>query len=246
MGSHCLECLRAVAPSPVEKVRSRVATGAPVATAALVAANVVVYLWSQAAQSTRGLSSVIARFGLFGPIVAENGEWYRLITSGFLHFDLRHIGFNMVMLWLLGRQLERIIGPVRFLAVYAVALLGGSALALLLSPNAITAGASGAIFGVMSALYVAMERRGLDPWNSGVGSLILINVFLSFMIPNISIGGHLGGLVGGALAVYVLDDRGAETWRRRAVVRWGAAVGLGVLMFGAGLVAASTWSSPLL
>ncbi len=221
------------------------ATGAPMATATLVAVNVVVYVWSEFAQSTRGLSSVIARFGLFGPLVAENGEWYRLVTSGFLHFDLRHIGFNMIMLWLLGRQLERIIGPVRFLAVYMVALLGGSVLALLLSPNAITAGASGAIFGVMSALYVAMERRGLDPWNSGVGSLILINVFLSFMIPNISIGGHLGGLVAGALAVYVLDDRGAESWRRRAALRWGAAAVLAVVMFGAGLLAAGTWSSPV-
>lgn len=142
----------------------------------------------------------------WGPGVAQRGEVYRLVTGGFLHANLLHIGFNGYLLWQLGHMLEPVMGRVRFLGVYAAGLLGGSAGAMLLSWNAGTLGASGAVFGLMGAAMVLLRRRGVDPWQTSIGSLVLINLVLTFVIPGISVGGHLGGLLGGAAAALTLSD----------------------------------------
>jgi len=148
--------------------------------------------------------SLLRDFALFEPFVAD-GEYYRLITSGFMHSGFLHIGFNMYILWFLGNLLEPSLGPVRFGALYFAALLAGASGALLLSPQAVTVGASGAIFGLMGAAFVMQRARGMDPMQSGIGPIILINLALGFIIPNVSIGGHLGGLAGGALAGYLIE-----------------------------------------
>ena len=127
-------------------------------------------------------------------------EYWRLVTAGFLHAGLLHIGFNMYILYWLGTMLEPALGRVRFVALYFASLLAGSLGALLLSPNAVTVGASGAVFGLMGAAFVIQRARGIDPMQSGIGPLILLNLGLTFVIPGISIGGHIGGLVGGVLA----------------------------------------------
>jgi membrane associated rhomboid family serine protease len=145
-------------------------------------------------------------YALYGPAVAD-GQWWRLVTSGFLHGGLLHVGFNMYILWFLGNMLEPSLGPWRFGALYFASLLAGSFGALLLSPDAATVGASGAVFGLMGAAFLLSRARGIDPMQSGIGPLILLNLAISF-IPglNISIGGHLGGLVGGALAAFLMDQ----------------------------------------
>ena len=123
------------------------------ATTSLIAINVVVYLIEIAtvpAGSAKPAASIVDDFGLFGP-ASPKGEWYRLITSGFLHAGLLHIGFNMLLLFFLGRLLEPALGTPRFLALYFASLLAGSFGALLLDPNALTLGASGAIFGLAGA-----------------------------------------------------------------------------------------------
>jgi membrane associated rhomboid family serine protease len=139
-------------------------------------------------------------FALNGPAIADDGEYWRLVTGGFLHAGLLHIGFNMYLLWILGQMLEPMFGSGRFAALYFTALLWGSFGALVVTPDANTVGASGAVFGLMGAAAVELRARGVNPFKTDIGFLILFNLGLSFLLAGISIGGHVGGLIGGALA----------------------------------------------
>ena len=129
----------------------------------------------------------------------DAGDYWRLVTSGFLHSGIFHIGFNMYLLWILGQQLERLLGSVRFGTLYFTALLWGSFGALVQTTESVVVGASGAVFGLMGVLAVEQWRRGYEAFGGGLGGLILINLVISF-IPgfNIAFGGHIGGLIGGA------------------------------------------------
>ncbi len=127
----------------------------------------------------------------------DNGAVYRLFTAMFVHYGILHLLLNMWALWVLGRNLEAALGPLRFLALYLVAGLGGSVAALLFQPDNLTAGASGAIFGLFAALFIALRRLGRD--TSSVLPVIIINLVLTFTIPGISIAGHLGGMAVGAI-----------------------------------------------
>ncbi len=152
------------------------------------------------------LASPLGRDGaLFGPAVAD-GELWRLVTSGFLHSGLLHIAFNMFILWQIGSMLEPAIGRLRFALIYFVSMLCGSFGALLLSPDGFTVGASGAVFGIAAAAVVVLRSRGIDPMASGLPMFIGLNLAITFIVPGISIGGHLGGLVGGALAALVMFE----------------------------------------
>lgn len=131
-----------------------------------------------------------------------DGGYYRLFTATFIHFGLVHLLMNMWALWILGRQLEAALGPIRFLALYLLAGLGGNVAALLFSPGSISAGASTAIFGLFAALFVLLRRLGRD--TSSVLPVLIVNLVITFAVPNISIAGHLGGLVVGALAAGAL------------------------------------------
>jgi membrane associated rhomboid family serine protease len=189
------------------------------ATYVLIAINVVAYLIEIASGGggfNTSFNSVTIDFGLFGPSVAE-GEWYRLVTSGFLHASPLHLGFNMLLLFLLGRLLEPALGTPRFLAVYFASLLAGSMGALLLDPNALTLGASGAVFGLAGATFVIARGRGMDAIASEIGFLIVFNLVFSFIGPRISVGGHLGGLVAGVLCglAIVAGERGMLGRRHR-------------------------------
>jgi len=182
------------------------------ATIVLIGLNVVAYL-VEIASGPGGLNSpggtIIFKYALFGPSVA-GGEWCRLVTGGFLHADLLHIGFNMLLLFFLGRLLEPALGTPRFLALYFSSLLAGSFGALILDPNALTFGASGAVFGLAGAAFVIARGRGIDGLAAEIGFLIVFNLVLSFSTAGISIGGHLGGLAGGVLCALaiVAGERG--------------------------------------
>lgn len=216
VGMRCPEC----ASEKTRVTRGAVGPGRydTPATYVLIALNVVAYL-AEIAGGGGGFSardsSILFDFGLFGPFVAE-GEWYRLLTCGFLHSSLFHIGFNMFALLILGRLLEPAIGTPRFVALYFASLFAGSFGALLLSPDALTVGASGAVFGLFGAGFVIARGRGLDTFASEIGLLLLINLAITFAVPRISIGGHLGGLAAGLLcaALIVAGERGAFGPRR--------------------------------
>ena len=152
-----------------------------------------------------GGSELILDGAVSRPAVAD-GEIYRLLTAGFLHGGLLHLMFNAFALYVLGTMLEPAIGRLRFATIYFVSLLAGSFGALLFEPDGLTVGASGAIFGLMGAAVVIMRNRGINPMESGLGLWLGINLVFTFAIPGISIGGHLGGLVGGALAALLMFD----------------------------------------
>jgi membrane associated rhomboid family serine protease len=207
VGFHCPECVKG-AGQKVFTARTMPSSANPIVTTTLVAMNVAIYVVSSLGAGLtapsfqvqldyaligQGLSSE----GLLG--VAE-GEWYRLISGGFLHGSLVHLGFNMFVLWVLGKQLEPALGRVGFAAVYFASMLAGSFGVMLLDPGALTVGASGAVFGLFGYAVVAQFVRGINPLQTGLGAVILLNLAFTFLVPGISIGGHVGGLVGGLVA----------------------------------------------
>jgi membrane associated rhomboid family serine protease len=168
------------------------------------------------------------KFWLYGPWVAD-GDWWRLITSAFLHASLLHITFNVLALWWIGGPLEAAIGHWRYLAIYGVSGLAGSAGALLATPQAVTVGASGAIFGLLGAMVV-IQWQTTGSVAGPAMTLILINLAITFAIPGISYGGHLGGLAGGTLATLALTHFGTRhvAYARITPVAVMSLVGIGV------------------
>jgi membrane associated rhomboid family serine protease len=201
VGMRCPEC----ASQRTRVVRNP--TGTPggaafPATVALIAINVVVYL-IEIVHGGGGTSISIGDAydlgALWGPAVHEGGDWWRTITSGFVHFSILHIAFNMYLLFILGRLLEPSIGTVRFVFLYFASLLAGSFVALWFTPDSVSAGASGAIFGVIGATFVIARGRKLDAIAGQIGILIVINLVFTFADTGVSLGAHLGGLVAGVL-----------------------------------------------
>jgi len=222
VGMRCPEC----ASQRTRVVRNPTGTpsgfeAAP-STYVLIAINVIVFL-IEIAQGSGGLfneqrSQFVFDYGLYGPSVAE-GEWYRLVTTGFLHANFIHIGFNMLLLFFLGRLLEPALGTPRFLVLYFASLLAGSFGALVLEPNSFGIGASGAIFGLAGATFVIARGRGMDALAGQIGFLIVFNLIFSLSSPQISLGAHLGGLIGGvicALAI-VAGEKGMLGPNRKAL-----------------------------
>ena len=180
----------------------------PVLTYILIGISVALALGSMASggNSVGGDDGSLIRDFALSRFTVGDGEVWRLVTAGFLHAGLLHLLFNMYALYILGSMLEPGVGRLRFGLIYFVSLLAGSFGALLLQPTGYTVGASGAIFGLMGAAVVIMRNRGIDPMESGLGLWIGLNLLITFTIPGISIGGHIGGLVGGALVAFVLYE----------------------------------------
>jgi len=177
-----------------------------------------------------------------GVIETSGGEWWRIITSGFLHGTIIHLGLNMFALYVLGQVLEPAIGTARFVAVYLVALIAGSVGALLLSnPAQFTIGASGAVYGLFLATIVIARQRGMNQVVTQLGFWLVLNLVFTFSVPNISIGGHLGGMVGGALGALLVVAAERRISRRETLpVELGLLAGLGVVCFVAAVVVASS------
>src|SRR5215218_5579146 len=207
----------------------------PTATYVLIALNVLLFLGSGASLGSGGTTRVFIDLSLTGPDVSD-GQYWRLITAGFLHSGLLHIGFNMYILYWLGTMIEPALGHGRFLALYMTSLVAGSFGALLLSPDARTVGASGAVFGLMGAAFVMQRARGINPMESGLGPVILFNLAFSFIVPNISIGGHLGGLIGGSIAAFLMDRLAGRG--RGVTLPVAACVAVGVAAFAGSLAVA--------
>ncbi len=201
VGFHCPECSSARSTKVITGSQVFGKTSDPIVTKVLIAINIGVYVAvvfnGGSVNSAQG--DLYQNLWTWGPIIGD-GEWHRLVTGAFLHSGIMHLGMNMYLLWLLGRVLEPALGKVSFGLLYAVSLMGGAVGVMLLSPGSPTVGASGAVFGLMGAMVVMQWRAGQNPWQSGILTLVLLNLVITFAVPNISIGGHVGGLVAGGLA----------------------------------------------
>ncbi|HEY5045482.1 MAG TPA: rhomboid family intramembrane serine protease [Solirubrobacteraceae bacterium] len=231
VGMRCPECSRE--RTPVKTLRGT--PRRPEVTIALIVINVVAFLAegniTLSGQPTSKIYEEGALLGSFHGLPTlgvAHGQWWRIVTSGFLHENIIHIGFNMYVLYILGQMLEPALGRLRFGTIYAVSLLTGSFGALLVTPHSPTVGASGAVFGVMGAAAVEMRARQIPIMQSGVGGLILLNLIISFTLPGISWGGHVGGLIGGTAAALLLQ-LGAR-YRAQALALAGCAA-IGVAAF---------------
>lgn len=171
--------------------------GCPV-TLTLIAVNVLLFAGQFATQD------LLTNLGLLhGPSV-QAGHYWRILTSGFLHGSILHIGFNMYLLFVLGPQLEQGFGSLRFSMMYFGSLLGGSLAVLLFDFAQPTLGASGAVLGLAGASFMVQWGRGINPAQSPVFGLVVLNLALPLLLPGISFWGHLGGVVFGALMAFVL------------------------------------------
>ena len=208
VGFHCTECTQA-RPQRVVGRQELFGDVRPRVTMVLVALNVAVYALGVLVagleprmQVDGGLiGSALTRSG---PVGVAEGEWWRLATSGFLHGGLLHLAVNMISLWSLGSLLEPRLGSARFALLYVSSLFAGSLGALVLQPDSLHVGASGAIFGLFGSVVAFQLSRGLNPFATSVGPLLLLNLFITFAVPGISVGGHVGGLLGGLVAGAVL------------------------------------------
>lgn len=226
VGSHCVDCVRAARPPVATRVKRWNATKTDIATRSLIAINVAVFFWVVSGGTSGVLSGGNINIRQFNLALREDlladGEWYRLITAGFLHFGVFHILMNMILLYQLGRILEPALGSARFVLLYFAALLGGSVGSIIVSPDSLAGGASGAVFGLMAAASVALHQRGINPFQTGIGAILLINLLITFTIPGISIGGHVGGAIAGAAVGYCMLQ---PQWQRTMPwISWAAPV----------------------
>jgi membrane associated rhomboid family serine protease len=237
VGHQCAECVNAGAKS-VRQPRTQfggVPSATPLVTYVLIGINVVMF-------ALQTISADLQReLVLFSPAVAD-GEWYRLLTSAFLHYGLTHILFNMWALYVVGPPLETWLGRLRYGALYALSALGGSVLVYLLSPlDSATAGASGAVFGLFGAIFVVARRLDLDI--RGIATVIVINLVFTFVIPavssqRISWQAHIGGLVTGALvtAVYIYAPKAGRNLMQAGVTAVVVALFAGLIWWRTGVL----------
>ena len=171
--------------------------GCPV-TLSLIAINLLLFAGQFATQDS------LTNMGLlYGPYV-QGGQYWRILTSGFLHGSILHIGFNMYLLYMLGPQMEQGFGSLRFSLMYFGSLFGGALAVLLFGFTQPTLGASGAVLGLAGAMFVALWGRGVSPSQSPVFGLVILNLALPLLVPGISFWGHFGGVVAGAAIAYIL------------------------------------------
>jgi membrane associated rhomboid family serine protease len=203
VGMRCPECAR-----QRTKVRTMGSVaGEPRATYVLMGICVVVFLGEMLSGGGIGGTGELFQDGAVSRIEVQDGQWWRIVTAAFLHDGLIHLLFNMLGLYILGSILEPAVGTVRFVVICAVSLLMGSFGALLQEDIGRTVGASGIVFGLMGATAIVLWNRGINIFESGLGFWIVLNLVISF-VPgyNISWGGHIGGLIGGALAALALVE----------------------------------------
>ena len=247
VGMRCPECAQ-------QKTQVRNPVGAAgrndaPATYALIALCVIAYVAELAGGgglSGTGGGTATEEGGLFAYGLNSSGEAigvafgqpYRLITAAFLHAGLIHLAFNMFALYILGTLLEPAIGTARFLGIYFVSVLSGSFLVMVMDPEQLTVGASGGIFGLMSAAFLIARNRGLDELASQIGFFVIINLVITFSVNNISIGGHIGGLIGGAVAAFVINMLERSRMPNAKTIEYAVLIGLCAATFIGGILAA--------
>ncbi|WP_336156965.1 rhomboid family intramembrane serine protease [Amycolatopsis sp. VC5-11] len=248
VGFQCTDCVQSGAQQQKQQHRqyrdagmgSRTIAGARLSnsytvTATLIAVNVVVFLITvvQAKSLFNNQVASVEQAGVLWPSATlGGGELWRIFTSGFLHYGPIHIAANAFSLWMMGRALEQVFGKIRYLALYFVSMLGASTAVLLFQDiDGATAGASGAIFGLLGSYAVIVLKLRLNP--SALLINLVINAYVTFAIPGISIYAHAGGLVTGALVTAAMLYAPAKN-----LARWQA---IGTVIVVVALVGLISW-----
>lgn len=214
VGQHCLNCLaegRRTTRGAVTVSGAAAVDRRPMVVPLLVGVNVLVFVVTvvQARSLTDLRPSTLFQDWVLFPLATRNGDWWQLVTAGFLHVNPIHILMNMIALWVIGRDLERVLGPARFAVVYLLGVFGGNvAVYVFGDPAGPVAGASTGVFALMGGLLVLVYRLKLNP--SQVIGLIAVNLVISVVIPGISLLGHVGGLITGAAVTFALVSVPAE------------------------------------
>ena len=209
------------------RARGAYATYTAYVTWAILAINIGVFVLDMLLSGSFSLfgfrgGPLVEAGAVYGPLVAE-GEWYRLITAAFLHLGTLHLAFNMYALYLFGPIVEQLYGRVEYAVLYVLCALGGSVLTILLTPQSAAAGASGAIFGLFGLAFIVSRRHHAALGREArylfgqAGSVLVLNLVITFLVPGISWTGHVGGLVTGAVIGFLLPPTGVATlasmWR---------------------------------
>jgi membrane associated rhomboid family serine protease len=229
VGYQCVDCVNQSKQTVIRPAMARRSRGL-VVVPILIVLNLAVFAITvyQANSFTNNDGSQLFQDWFLLPGFAADGDWWRLLTSGFLHFGPIHIAMNMLALYVLGRDLELLLGRIRFTVLYVVSLFGGGASVFLFGAlNTPVAGASGAVFGVMGGLLVVALRRKLNA-GPAVG-MIVINLVISVSLPGISLLGHVGGLVVGAIAAAAMEYAPAKS---RLLWQVGGVVALVIVLVG--------------
>ncbi len=203
VGYHCPDCVKSSSQKVYHGIGASVS--APYAVGTLLAAIIGVYLLHYFGDASENPPSYALRssWWLVGTKV-ENGEWWRVISSGFAHANIVHLGMNGYALWVFGKELEERFGKVALSLFFFGGLFGGSLAVVQFNFFAPTLGASGAILGLIGALSVALYDRGVNIFQTPLGGIALLNLGLPLLVTQISFWGHMGGFLGGALAAWVL------------------------------------------
>ncbi len=214
----------------------------------LIAANVAVFIVGLAmgdSLSGRGdVDGLVFDAATWGAAIDVLNEWWRVFTGGFLHHGVLHLAVNMCSLVIFGPSLERLLGRVSFAAVYLASLVSGSFGALMETPNSLVAGASGAILGLLGAYAALSLFQGVGLFQTPLGPILIINVVIGFTEPSVSMGGHIGGLIGG----FLVGAAAAQAMRRQlhtTAVPLLAAAGVAAISFAGALWAATRWTETL-
>lgn len=241
VGVHCPECTKAAGTQKVYNTRN-LPGGSGMVTKVFVGINVAIFVFAIAAlgSTTTAAGPAGVNYGTWGPAIWQLNEWWRVISGGFLHSGFIHLGFNMYLLWQLGQQIERVVGPKLFGAIYFTSLFGGSFGAILLSPNSPVVGASGAVFGLIGYTVLLYRSRGIGLFDTGLGFLIVINVLFSFR-GGVSLGGHGGGLFTGFLlgVLFYGYDVGLKPMIKGEKAQLAVSVVLSIALFAAAIFASS-------
>jgi membrane associated rhomboid family serine protease len=248
VGMRCPECAR-------QKTQVRNPVGAAgrndaPATYAIIAICVAAFVAEIASGGTvgGGGGTISERGELFASLIDSSGKLvgvaegqpYRLVTSAFLHAGIIHLGLNMFVLYILGTLLEPVIGTARFVGIFAVAVLSGSFLVMIMDPQLPTVGASGGIFGLMSAAFLIARHRGLDELASQIGFFVILNLVFTFGANHVSIGAHIGGLVGGAVAAFLVNQVDGRRIPNARTIELGGMAVLCAIAIAGGIIAANS------
>jgi membrane associated rhomboid family serine protease len=201
VGMRCPECSQQ--KTQVRNLRSMAVD--PTATYILLAINVMIF-FGVSANPALELDLGLISENIYGvPVGVGDGEWWRLITSGFLHTAIFHLGLNMLALFWLGRMIEPALGHVRYAGIYFTSLFTGSLVVMLMQPDVRTLGASGAVYGLLGAAIVMARNRNIDLVQSGLLPILGLN-FVITLVFGFSLAGHVGGLLGGLFVTYVIEE----------------------------------------